>query len=143
MIATFWDENYELMPRQNLEKIQLNRLKKVLTRAYYNLPYYRQKIDQAGIDINDVQSLNDLQHLPFTTKQDLRNVYPFGAIAEPLKNIVRIHSSSGSTGRATVVGYTRNDIEIWSQLLARTLAGCGVTEPVSYTHLTLPTIYSV
>jgi phenylacetate-CoA ligase len=128
VIATYWDEYYELMPRHNLEKIQLNRLKKVLIRAYHNLPYYRQKIDQAGIDINDVQSLYDLQRLPFTTKQDLRNVYPFGAIAEPLKNIVRIHSSSGTTGTATVVGYTRNDIEIWSQLLARTLCGCGVTE---------------
>ena len=128
VIATYWDEYYELMPRHNLEKIQLNRLKKVLIRAYHNLPYYRQKIDQAGIDINDVQSLYDLQRLPFTTKQDLRNVYPFGAIAEPLKNIVRIHSSSGTTGTATVVGYTRNDIEIWSQLLARTLCGCGITE---------------
>jgi len=125
---TYWDEYYELMRREDLEKIQLNRLKKAVVRAYHNLPYYRQKIEQAGINIYDIQSLTDLQHLPFTTKQDLRNVYPFGAIAEPLRNIVRIHSSSGTTGSATVVGYTRNDIETWSQLLARTLCGCGVTE---------------
>ena len=128
MTITYWDEYYELMRREDLEKIQLNRLKKAVVRAYHNLPYYRQKIEQAGINIYDIQSLTDLQHLPFTTKQDLRNVYPFGAIAEPLRNIVRIHSSSGTTGSATVVGYTRNDIETWSQLLARTLCGCGVTE---------------
>ena len=128
MTITYWDEYYELMRREDLEKIQLNRLKKAVVRAYHNLPYYTQKIEQAGINIYDIQSLTDLQHLPFTTKQDLRNVYPFGAIAEPLRNIVRIHSSSGTTGSATVVGYTRNDIETWSQLLARTLCGCGVTE---------------
>jgi phenylacetate-coenzyme A ligase PaaK-like adenylate-forming protein len=78
VIATYWDEYYELMPRHNLEKIQLNRLKKVLIRAYHNLPYYRQKIDQAGIDINDVQSLYDLQRLPFTLCRLDFNHFPLG-----------------------------------------------------------------
>jgi phenylacetate-CoA ligase len=118
----------ELMPREALEKIQLNRLKKVLVRAYHNLPYYRKKLDEAGINVYEVNTLEDLRRLPFTTKDDLRKAYPFGAIAEPMHNIVRIHSSSGTTGVATVVGYTAWDIEIWSELMARTLAGCGATE---------------
>ncbi|MCX6089330.1 MAG: phenylacetate--CoA ligase, partial [Candidatus Atribacteria bacterium] len=111
-----------------MKKIQLNRIRKVLIRAYHNLPYYRKKLDDAGINVYDIRSLNDVQYLPLTTKNDLRLTYPFGAMAEPLRNIVRIHSSSGTTGTATVVGYTRNDIEIWAQLIARTLCGCGANE---------------
>ncbi|NSW77212.1 MAG: phenylacetate--CoA ligase, partial [Candidatus Atribacteria bacterium] len=111
-----------------MSKIQLNRLKKVLVRAYHNLPYYRKKLEESGIDIYRINTLEDLKNLPFTTKDDLRRAYPFGAIAEPMHNIVRIHSSSGTTGTATVVGYTPQDIDIWSELMARTLAGCGVTQ---------------
>lgn len=127
MAKTLWDEKTEIMPREDLQKIQLNRLKKVLIRAYHNLPYYRKKLDQAGIDVYRLTTLKDLQDLPFTTKDDLRRAYPFGAIAEPMRNVVRIHSSSGTTGTATVVGYTQKDIDTWSELMARTLAGCGVT----------------
>lgn len=115
------------MPREILEKIQLNRLRKVLIRAYHSLPYYRKKLEERGIDVYKVNNLSDLRTLPFTTKDDLRRAYPFGAIAGPMGNIVRIHSSSGTTGTATVVGYTSKDIDIWSQLMARTLVGCGVT----------------
>lgn len=128
MKKTFWDERTELLPREELQKIQLNRLKKILVRAYHNLPYYRKKLDEARIDVYRLKTLEDLKHLPFTTKSDLRKSYPFGAIAEPMHNIVRIHSSSGTTGTATVVGYTRKDIETWAELMARTLCGCGVTE---------------
>lgn len=128
MVKTLWDEHIEVLPREILSKIQLNRLRKVLARAYHNLPYYRRKLEEQNIDIYNITSLADLERLPFTTKDDLRQAYPFGAIAEPMHNIVRIHSSSGTTGSATVVGYTSQDIEIWSQLMARTLAGCGVTQ---------------
>lgn len=127
MKLTFWDEYFELLPRKEMEKIQLNRLKKVLIRAYHSLPYYRKKLEDAGINVYDIHSLEDLKYLPFTTKDDLRKAYPFGAIAEPMRNIVRLHSSSGTTGTATVVGYTKKDIDIWAELMARTLCGCGVT----------------
>ena len=103
----FWDEYYELLPREELEKIQLSRLKKILIRAYHNLPYYRKKLEERKINPYDIKSLSCLSHLPFTTKEDLRQAYPFGAIAEPLRNVVRVHSSSGTTGTATVVGYTK------------------------------------
>ncbi|MDK2897367.1 MAG: phenylacetate-CoA ligase [Candidatus Atribacteria bacterium] len=128
MEITIWDEYYELLPRKELEKIQLNRLKRTLIRAYHNLPYYRHKLEAEGIDIHRFKTMQDLKHLPFTCKEDLRRAYPFGAIAEPLRNIVRIHSSSGSTGSATVVGYTAGDIEIWAELMARTLTGSGASE---------------
>lgn len=127
MKPTFWDEYFELLSREELKKIQLNRLKKVLIRAYHSLPYYRRKLDEAGINVYGIRSLEDLKYLPLTTKDDLRGVYPFGAVGEPMRNIVRIHSSSGTTGTATVVGYTRRDIETWAELMARTLCGCGVS----------------
>ncbi len=123
-----WDEYYELLPREELEKIQLSRLKKVLIRAYHNLPYYRNKLEERKINPYDINSLSCLSHLPFTTKEDLRQAYPFGAIAEPLRNVVRIHSSSGTTGTATVVGYTKKDIESWAELAARALSSYGIDE---------------
>ena len=124
----FWDEYYELLPREELEKIQLSRLKKILIRAYHNLPYYRKKLEERKINPYDIKSLSCLSHLPFTTKEDLRQAYPFGAIAEPLRNVVRFHSSSGTTGTATVVGYTKKDIESWAELAARALSSYGVDE---------------
>jgi len=124
----FWDEYYELLPREELEKIQLSRLKKILIRAYHNLPYYRKKLEERKINPYDIKSLSCLSHLPFTTKEDLRQAYPFGAIAEPLRNVVRVHSSSGTTGTATVVGYTKKDIESWAELAARALSSYGVDE---------------
>ncbi len=129
MSPTYWDEEAEIIQEDNLRKLQFNRLQKTVNRAWHHLPYYRRKMSEAGLQTPyDLKSLSDLSRLPFTSKRDLREVYPFGAIAEPMKNIIRIHSSSGTTGTATVVGYTQNDIRTWSELMARTLAGGGINE---------------
>lgn len=116
---------YETMPREALEAIQLRRLQNTLQRVYATVPFYRAKFDEAGVKPSDIQSLHDLRRLPFTTKQDLRDNYPFGLFAVPLDNVVRIHASSGTTGKATVVGYTARDIQTWAELMARSLAAAG------------------
>jgi phenylacetate-CoA ligase len=122
-----FNEEFETLPREALEAIQLRRLQALVERVYNLVPFYRQKYDAAGIKPGDIKSLKDLQHLPFTTKQDLRDNYPFGMFAVPMEQVVRIHASSGTTGKPTVVGYTQRDIQTWSELIARTLsaAGCG------------------
>jgi len=122
-----WDQIYECMPREELEQLQLERLQATLNRAYKNVTCYRRKFDELGIIPEDIQSLDDLDRLPFTAKEDLRINYPYGMFAVPLREVVRIHSSSGTTGKPTVVGYTRNDIKTWSQLVARLLTAAGVT----------------
>ena len=101
---------YETMPREALEAIQIRRLQATLSRVYATVPFYRSKFDQAGIKPGDIRSLSDMKHLPFTVKQDLRDNYPFGMFAVPMDNVVRIHASSGTTGQPTVVGYTARDI---------------------------------
>ena len=121
-----WDSVHECMPREELEQLQLERLQATLNRAYKNVTCYRRKFDELGINPEDVQSLEDLRRLPFTAKEDLRRNYPYGMFAVPLREVVRIHSSSGTTGKPTVVGYTRNDIKTWSQLVARLLTAAGV-----------------
>ncbi len=121
-----WNEKIESMPRAELEKIQLERLQKVVKRVYENVKYYRDKMDKAGVKPSDIKSLSDISKLPFTTKADLRDNYPFGTFAVPQKDIVRIHASSGTTGKATVVGYTQNDIEMWTECVARCLTMAGV-----------------
>ena len=115
------------MPRERLEMLQLERLRSVLTRVYESVPLYRAKFDSAGFDPNSVSSLADLSRVPFTIKDDLRAAYPYGMFAAPLRDIVRVHSSSGTTGQVTVVGYTSGDIDRWSDLMARTYASAGVT----------------
>ena len=122
-----WDPTHECMPRPELEQLQLERLQATLNRAYKNVTCYRHKFDAHGIIPEDVVSLEDLQRLPFTTKEDLRVNYPYGMFAVPLREVVRIHSSSGTTGKPTVVGYTKNDIKTWSNLVARVLTAAGVT----------------
>ncbi len=122
-----WDREHECMPREELEQLQLERLQATLHRAYKNVTCYRNKFNSAGIDPDDVQSLTDLATLPFTVKDDLRLNYPYGMFAVPLREVVRIHSSSGTTGKPTVVGYTRNDIKTWSNLIARLQTAAGVT----------------
>ncbi len=122
-----YDIEYETMPREALEAIQLRRLKATVERAYANVPFYRKQFDAAGIAPGDVQALEDLQRLPFSTKQDLRENYPFGMFAVPMDNVVRIHASSGTTGQPTVVGYTRRDIDTWATLMARSLMSGGAT----------------
>ncbi len=123
-----WNDEFETLPREALEALQLKRLKQTLERVYATVPFYRKKLDEAGIKPDDIKSLEDLKKLPFTTKEDLRENYPFGMFAVPLKQVVRIHASSGTTGKPTVVGYTRRDIETWSELMARSLASAGVTK---------------
>jgi phenylacetate-CoA ligase len=121
----FFNEEFETLPRQALEALQLKRLQTVLERVYANVPFYRDSLQKAGIRPADVKSLEDLQRLPFTTKQDMRDSYPYGLFAAPMEEIVRIHASSGTTGKPTVVGYTLRDIEIWSELMARSFVSAG------------------
>lgn len=118
---------YETMPREALEAIQLRRLQTTVERVYANVPFYREKFREAGVTPADVKSLADLVRLPFTTKQDLRDNYPYGMFATPMDHVVRIHSSSGTTGQATVVGYTARDIQTWAELMARSLMAGGAT----------------
>ncbi|MDZ4186060.1 MAG: phenylacetate--CoA ligase [Desulfuromonadales bacterium] len=122
-----WDQQHECMPRQELEQLQLERLQATLNRVYKNVPCYRNKFNAAGIIPEDIQSLADLSRLPFTEKEDLRLNYPYGMFAVPLREVVRIHSSSGTTGKPTVVGYTRHDLDTWSNLVARFMTAAGVT----------------
>ena len=122
-----YDIEYETMPREALEAIQLRRLKATIDRVYANVPFYRKQFESAGITPGDIQSLQDLQRLPFTTKQDLRDNYPFGMFAVPMENVVRIHASSGTTGQPTVVGYTARDVDTWACLMARALMAGGAT----------------
>lgn len=119
-----WNKEAECMPREELEKLQGQRLQETVKRCYENVPAYRKKFDEAGIKPEDVHSVNDLKYLPFTTRDDLRDNYPFGMFAAPMEEVVRVHSSSGTTGKPKVVGYTRNDVQIWAEVMARTIA-CG------------------
>ena len=119
-----WNREIETLPRAELERIQADRLQQTVARVYHNVPFYRQKLDQAKIKPEDIKSAKDVQKLPFTTKQDLRDNYPYGLFAVPQEEIVRIHASSGTTGKMTVVGYTKGDISIWAEIMARTF-GCG------------------
>lgn len=124
----YWEKEYECMDREELQQLQLERLQSTLHRVYMNVPFYRKKFDELGIDPDDFTSLEDLRKLPFTTKDDLRDNYPYGLFAVPLREVVRIHASSGTTGMSTVVGYTKNDIKSWSNLVARVLTAGGITK---------------
>lgn len=121
------DIGFETMPREDLEAIILRRLRATLDRVYANVPFYSKKFKENNITPNDIQSLEDIKRIPFTTKEDLRNNYPFGMFSVPMDNVVRIHASSGTTGQPTVVGYTARDISTWADLMARSLAAGGAT----------------
>ncbi len=121
-----WDEEFETLPREALEALQYKRLVSTLERVYATVPFYKKKFDEAGIKPGAVKSLKDLRRLPFTTKLDLRDNYPYGMFAVPMEQVVRIHASSGTTGKQTVVGYTRRDINTWAELMARALSAGGV-----------------
>ena len=120
-------EEIETLPRPGLESIQLKRLQALVTRVYDKVRPYREKMDKAGIKPEDVRSLSDLKHLPFTTKDDLRDNYPYGLFTVPMEEVIRVHASSGTTGKPTVVGYTVADIQLWSSVMARCLTMAGVT----------------
>lgn len=122
-----WNETKECMSRDEMMTLQSARLVKTVDRVYHNVPFYRKKMQELGIEVGDIRGIEDLDKLPFTTKNDLRDNYPFGLFAVPRSEIVRIHASSGTTGKATVVGYTRRDLEIWSECVARALTMAGIT----------------
>ena len=120
-----FDEEFETLPREALEALQLKRLIATAERVYATVPFYKKKFDENRIRPSDIRSLRDLRRLPFTNKIDLRDNYPFGLFAVPMEQVVRIHASSGTTGKPTVVGYTRRDINTWADLMARSLAAAG------------------
>ena len=124
---SIWDQTHECMSRDELEQLQLERFQAVMNRVHKNVVHYKKKFDDLGIIAEDIRSLSDLRKIPFTTKDDLRRNYPYGMFAVPLREVVRIHSSSGTTGKPIVVGYTKNDIRIWSNLVARFMIAAGVT----------------
>jgi phenylacetate-CoA ligase len=126
MDMNYWQPKFELMDRAELEDLQLRRLKSTLDRAYRNVPFYHQKMKEAGIHPQDITSLNDLSGLPETRKAALRENYPFGLFAVPKEEVVRVHASSGTTGKPTVIGYTAKDIETWADMMARSFVMAGV-----------------
>ncbi|MCX8085178.1 MAG: phenylacetate--CoA ligase [Calditerrivibrio sp.] len=121
-----WNEEFETLPREALEALQLKRLKATLEKVYATVPFYRKKFDEAGFHPDKLKTLEDIKYIPFTYKQDLRDNYPFGLFAVPREQVVRIHASSGTTGKPTVVGYTKRDISMWAELMARTFTAAGV-----------------
>ncbi len=125
MTTRYWEEEIETLPRVGLESIQLKRLQRLVARVYEKVKPYRQKMDAAGIKPEDIKSLADLSKLPFTYKDDLRDNYPFGLFTVPLDEVVRVHASSGTTGKSTVVGYTEADIKLWSGVMARAFCCAG------------------
>ncbi|MBN2348707.1 MAG: phenylacetate--CoA ligase [Bacteroidales bacterium] len=122
---TIWNRHFECMEREEMRVCQGERLRDMVERIYYNVPFYREKLQQHGLTPEDVQTIDDLKKLPFTTKEDLRDNYPFGMFAVPQSEVVRVHASSGTTGKPTVVGYTRRDLSMWSEVVARCLIGAG------------------
>lgn len=122
-----WAPAHECLDRSDLERLQLERLRSTVERVYHRVPCYREKFLSCGVKPDDIHSLQDLSRLPFTTKEDLRLNYPYGMFAVPMRDVVRIHSSSGTTGKPTVVGYSRNDLNTWSELVARFMTAAGVS----------------
>jgi phenylacetate-CoA ligase len=123
-----WNKEAECMRIGERENLQLERMRAILRRAYKNVPYYKKRFDEMNIKPGDIKSLKDLKNFPFTTKTDLREGYPFGLFAVPRKEIIEVHTSSGTTGKPTVSGYTKKDIEIWGEVVARALTMCGASK---------------
>ena len=123
-----YNEDYETLPREALEALQLKRLQQVVNRVYNSVDFYKKSFHKAGVTPDDLKTLDDLKRFPFVTKQDLRDNYPFGLFAVPMSNVVRLHASSGTTGRSTVVGYTKRDIDTWAELIARCLVAANLTK---------------
>jgi phenylacetate-CoA ligase len=116
----------DFLPQTALQEVQLRRLRAVVAHAYANVRLFRERMDERGLTPASIQSLQDIRHLPFTVKTDLRDTYPFGLFASPMSDVVRLHASSGTTGKPIVVAYTREDVEVWSEVMARTFASCGL-----------------
>ncbi len=126
--VNYFEKDIETMPRKELEALQLERLKRMVDYCDRNVKLYHDKFVKANITADKIKSLSDIKYIPFTTKDDIRDTYPYGMFATPMKDIVRIHASSGTTGKPTVVGYTQNDIEIWARAVARLCVAVGVTD---------------
>lgn len=122
-----WNPNKECMPREQMRELQGKRLCKLVQYVYHNVPFYRHKMQEMDLNPDDIREIEDITKLPFTTKQDLRDNYPYGLMAAPLSEVVRVHASSGTTGNPTIVGYTRRDLSIWSEVMSRCLSAYGVT----------------
>ncbi|MDR0984694.1 MAG: phenylacetate--CoA ligase [Ruminococcus sp.] len=124
----FWEEKYECMSHDEMRSLQNERLVNVVKRVYDKVPHYKNKMDELGVKPEDIKSASDLYKLPFNTKQDLRDTYPYGMFAVPTDDVVRLHASSGTTGKQVVAGYTRKDLDIWSNSCARALTAIGATK---------------
>jgi phenylacetate-CoA ligase len=135
-ITMIWNKEVECMSDDERKKLQLEKLQAIVNYAYENVPYYRKRLDELDIKPEDIKTLKDIEKLPFTTKDDLRDAYPFEMFAVPKKEIVEVHTSSGTTGKPTVSGYTRGDLEIWSEVMARglTMAGVDDEDIIQNTH---------
>lgn len=131
-----WNETKECMSRDEMSNLQGARLVKMVDRVYHNVPFYRNKMQQMGLEPGDIKGLEDIRKLPFTTKADLRDNYPFGLVAVPEEQVARVHASSGTTGKATVVAYTRRDISIWAECVSRvlTMAGLGRSDRIHVSY---------
>ena len=124
----YYSPEIETAPREKIVALQNERLAATVRRVYENVPFYRNKMEQAGVTPDDIRSIDDLHKLPFSYKQDLRDTYPYGLFAVPMKDVVRLHASSGTTGKQIVVGYTRNDLDVWDECVARALTAAGCTD---------------
>ena len=133
----FWDKKIETLKPDELKELQLKRLKKTLGLVQH-VDFYQKLLSDAGVKPSEIKSLDDIQKIPFTKKQDLRNGYPFGFFAVPLKKIVRIHTTSGTTGKPTVVGYTQKDLDTWADLIARNMTMVGVGKEDIFQNMMLP-----
>jgi len=127
MGINFWQKDIETMKRSDIEALQLAKLKKLVDYCYNNVPFYKKKLDDAKVTADKIKQLSDIKYIPYTTKEDIRDNYPFGLFAVPKKEVVRIHASSGTTGKPTVVGYTKNDVELWTNLVSRIVVSAGAT----------------
>ncbi|NMA79840.1 MAG: phenylacetate--CoA ligase, partial [Clostridiales bacterium] len=124
----FFQKDIETMPRQEIENLQLDRMKWLGKYCYDNVPLYKKKMDDVGFAPDKFKVLSDIEYLPFTTKEDIRDTYPFGLFAKPMKKIVRLHASSGTTGKPTVVGYTKKDLDMWADVVARLCVAAGASD---------------
>ena len=126
MTVDLWDKKYEAMPIDKLKELQLKRLKELVKRVYTKNKYYKNKLDEAGVKPGDIKNLSDIEKLPFLTKNDLREYYPFGLVCTEMDDIVEVHASSGTTGKPVVGPYTRNDVDLWGEVMARALYANGM-----------------
>ncbi|MBR5922694.1 MAG: phenylacetate--CoA ligase [Clostridia bacterium] len=127
-MSNYYQPDIETASREEIEKLQSERLVKAVKRVYEKVPIYRERMDEAGVKPEDIKGIEDLYKLPFTSKQDLRDTYPYGMFAVPMEEVARLHASSGTTGKQIVVGYTQNDLDIWGDIVARQLVAAGITK---------------